>query len=100
MNDGEPLAWEPAGDLGEYLTRDRENHMGYGDALSHFAMVEQRDGNRYLVWTCHHAITDGHMHRLILRRVEAAYKCEPMARGATAFNHFVKYIRERDSSRS
>jgi len=88
---------EPAGirllsdDLHAFLARDKKSHMGYGDALSRFTVIE--DGReRYLVWTSHHAITDGHMHSLTLRRLDRLYNDSTLDVPATlGFSDFVKF---------
>ncbi|KAK4153960.1 hypothetical protein C8A00DRAFT_33292 [Chaetomidium leptoderma] len=102
MSDNEPLELEFVSDeLHDFLTRDKKQHMGYGDVLSRFAVVsEERSGERYLVWTSHHAITDGHMHHLMLQKLEQSYNGddtldEPKALG---FSEFVKFHSDPDKT--
>ncbi|KAK7960619.1 acetyl-CoA synthetase-like protein [Apiospora saccharicola] len=83
-------------DLAAFLARDRTNHMGYGDALSRFAIIQESDGNRYLVWTVHHAITDGHMNQDAIRRIEMAYNEQPLP-ATLQYNQFIKYLMDKDT---
>lgn len=93
LDESEPMVWQSADNLATYLRSDRKSPMSYGDALSRLAIVKQPDGSRYLVWTAHHAITDGWMHRLVLDQVERAYHNKPIST-LTPFNTFVKYLSE------
>jgi amino acid adenylation domain-containing protein len=95
MTENEPVAWTEADNLAIYLADDKKNHMCYGDVLSRFAVVD----GKFLVWTCHHAITDGQMHRDVLSRVEAAYNGQPL-KSSTAFNHFVAHLAQTDAAAS
>ncbi|KAL1839673.1 hypothetical protein VTJ49DRAFT_1283 [Mycothermus thermophilus] len=84
-------------DLHTFLSRDKQNHMGYGDALSRFAIITEPAGERYLVWTSHHAITDGHMHQLMLRSLELAYHGNALdSAEAISFSQFVKHTMAED----
>lgn len=94
LDESEPVVWQSANDLSSYLRLDKQSPMSYGDSLSRLAIVNQTDGSRYLVWTCHHAITDGWMHSLVLEQVERAYNDKPLSSTLTPFNTFVKYLSE------
>ncbi|KAM7189563.1 hypothetical protein V8F20_010102 [Naviculisporaceae sp. PSN 640] len=84
-------------DLRSFLATDKNMHMGFGDVLSRFAVVHDiLDGNRYFVWTAHHAITDGHMNEDIVRRLEIAYNKEELPT-TTEFNQFIKLQMENNS---
>ncbi|KAK4139717.1 uncharacterized protein C8A04DRAFT_40505 [Dichotomopilus funicola] len=89
-------------DLHAFLARDKKQHMGYGEQLSRFAIISDPAGEqeRYLVWTSHHAITDGHMHRLVLQSLERAYNDDalgiPEIPAAIGFSQFVKYCVDPD----
>ncbi|KAL2018211.1 hypothetical protein VTK56DRAFT_1184 [Thermocarpiscus australiensis] len=85
-------------DLHAFLARDKKQHMGYGDRLSRFAIISEPAGERYLVWTSHHAITDGHMHRLMLQSLERAYNDDALdiIPEAIGFSQFVKYCVDPD----
>ncbi|KAK8015924.1 Phenylalanine racemase (ATP-hydrolyzing) [Apiospora marii] len=83
-------------DLTTFLSRDKSNHMSYGDALSRFSIIQEPSGNRYLVWTCHHAITDGHMNQDAIRRIEMAYNEQPLP-ATLQYNQFTKYLMDKDT---
>ncbi|KAK8117793.1 Nonribosomal peptide synthetase [Apiospora kogelbergensis] len=83
-------------DLLSFLARDKANHMGYGDSLSRFAIIQEPNGNKYMVWTCHHAITDGHMNQDALGRIEAAYNEQPLP-ATLQYNQFIKYLIDKDT---
>jgi len=99
MSEHEMPIWAQARGLSAYLSADKANPMGYGDALCRFASVEDGSGDRYLVWTAHHAITDGLMKHDIVTRVEAAYGGEPL-KDSTPFNHFIKYLHDQATGAS
>lgn len=99
MTEDEPVDWRQGDDLAAYLREDLSAHMGYGDALSRLAIVEERSGARFLVWTCHHAVTDGHNHQNMLRLAEQAYGGGQLGRG-TEFKQFVKYLGDQDAEKS
>lgn len=86
-------------DLAAFLAEDRENHMEYGDALTRFALIDEPNGAKFLVWTIHHAITDGQTHLEFLKRLETIYNGrEPPE--TVPYNQFVKYVDLRDSEES
>ena len=79
-------------DLSGFLAQDKKHHMGYGDALSRFAVVSENSGERYLVWTSHHAITDGNMHHRMLQKLEQLYSGDALNLPKTiGFSQFVKF---------
>ncbi|KAK8022504.1 Nonribosomal peptide synthetase dtxS1 [Apiospora rasikravindrae] len=83
-------------DLVDFLTRDKSNHMNYGDPLNRFAIVQEPSGGQYLVWTVHHAITDGHMNQDALRRIEMAYNEDSLPE-TLPYSQFIKYIMNKDT---
>ncbi|KAH8203786.1 hypothetical protein TruAng_002079 [Truncatella angustata] len=90
MTDDEPVEIEFDVDLVSFLARDKKNHMDYADNLSRFAIIQEPSGDRYLVWTAHHAITDGSMHQDILRRLELAYNDDSIPE-TIQFNQVIKF---------
>ncbi|KAK6086190.1 non-ribosomal peptide synthetase protein [Seiridium cupressi] len=94
MTDDEPVEIDFDVDLSSFLARDKKNHMGYADNLSRFAIIQEPTGERFLVWTAHHAITDGHMHQDILRRLELTYNDEDLPE-TLQFNQVVKLHAEK-----
>ncbi|KAM0350534.1 hypothetical protein ACHAPU_003016 [Fusarium lateritium] len=98
----EPLQWkEHSQSLEEFLQEDKEEPMSPGAPLSRFAIVNDVNrGERYFVWTAHHAIYDGWSTDLIVEHARAAYKEEEISRPAQ-FKHFIRYLAEdsRESSK-
>ncbi len=93
VSDYQPLELDfVADDLPGFLAQDKKHHMGYGDALSRFAIVSENNGERYLVWTSHHAITDGNMHHRMLQQLEQLYNGgTPDLPNTISFSEFVKF---------
>ncbi|KAK7937713.1 Nonribosomal peptide synthetase [Apiospora aurea] len=83
-------------DLVSFLARDKSNHMSYGNPLNRFAIIQEPSGSKYLVWTVHHAITDGHMNQEALRRIEMAYNEDPLPE-TLQYNQFIKYLMDKDT---
>ncbi|KAK8091788.1 nonribosomal peptide synthase Pes1 [Apiospora hydei] len=86
-------------DLVAFLARDKSNHMSYGDPLNRFAIIQEPSGSKYLVWTVHHAITDGHMNQDALHRIEMAYNEDPLPE-TLQYNQFIKYLMDKDTQDS
>ena len=87
----EKLIWEHATNLQEYLDRDNEIAFGYGTKLERFALVPDRDGAHYFVWTAHHVTYDGWSDFRTLMQFKEAYEgsvqlpCPP-------FKDFINYL--------
>lgn len=98
----ESLQWqEVESSLGAFLEEDKKEPMSPGASLSRFAIVTDKSlGQRYFVWTAHHAIYDGWSTDLIVEHARAAYKGESVSRPAQ-FKHFIRYLAEdsRESSK-
>lgn len=100
MSSDEDIAWSEASDLTTFLSEDKSRHMGYGDPLSRLAIVQgKRGGAQYLVWTCHHAITDARSHQNILSLVESVYNGTQTAPGLD-FSQFVQHHETKDAEES
>ena len=97
MKATEPVIWHYGNDLNQYLHRDRETLMSYGENLNRLAVVRPSKNEQYLVWTAHHAITDGWMHNEVLEQVERLCVDQP-SRATTSYNHFIKYLAEAEPS--
>ncbi|KAK8110192.1 uncharacterized protein PG998_006649 [Apiospora kogelbergensis] len=51
--------WTLASDLAAFLEKDRNASFGYGAPLHRFATIGDAKGERYFIWTAHHAAYDG-----------------------------------------
>ncbi|KAK8007409.1 hypothetical protein PG989_001399 [Apiospora arundinis] len=96
MSDDELPDVDQDDDLITFLARDKSNHMGYGDPLSRFAIIQEPSGSQFLVWTVHHAITDGHMNQDAIGRIEMAYNEQPLP-VTLQYNQFIKYLLDKDT---
>jgi len=94
-----PPRWTQSTGLGltGYLDEDHKAHMGLGQALNRFAIVQNAEDSleRYFVWTLHHATFDRWSLAGVLRRVEQSYLQQPMD-PVVDFNVFLGYMRNCD----
>lgn len=91
----EGIDWASSDNLAEYLENDKAIPMDLGDALSRFAIVEEPNEKRWLVWTVHHALYDGWSLPLVLDLIGKAYHdhAKPkIPEGRAEFNCFVKHL--------
>jgi amino acid adenylation domain-containing protein len=65
--------WILAENLLAYRSNDRDQLFKLGQPSSRFALVSEDTGDRYLVWTTHHAIYDAWTLSLLEQRLHAAY---------------------------
>ena len=97
MEEAEPVTWHYGQNLSQYLQRDKATPMSYGDNLNRLAIIRSLNGDIFVVWTTHHAITDGWMHEEVLQQVERL--CVGQSSLAmTPYNHFIKYLQESEMS--
>ncbi|RAK84850.1 hypothetical protein BO79DRAFT_231984 [Aspergillus costaricaensis CBS 115574] len=98
----ENIRWQRETCLENYLERDRQAVMGFGDALNRFCIVEENsmdeDRRRFFVWSGSHASYDGVSLDLTFKDVERAYRTgSPPLRGLQ-FNQFLKHVLHSDMS--
>ena len=95
----DPLVWQDATDLKEYLTKDSKLRMGYGQPLVRHAVIQESE-KTYIVWTCLHCVMDGWTRRLLWQDLES-YLADPVEFTAKphrpSFKDFVNYRRSLDS---
>ena len=97
----ESIVWHSAATLHEYLAKDMEAPVKYGDPLIRYALIEQQNSTTddkndvgvYFVWTAHHALYDGGSLRQILEKVAQLYAGATVAQHSS-FNGFIKYLME------
>ena len=69
-----------------------------GSPLMKFTIVDKSDGgDRYFVWSIHHALYDGWSMPRMLQRVEDIYFEESPVSLKAPYSHFIKYLRNTDS---
>ncbi|KAJ6023763.1 AMP-dependent synthetase/ligase [Penicillium herquei] len=86
----EPILWASGSDLQRYLTQDAAKSMTYGRPLARYALLET-PGQRYFVWTAHHAVYDGLTMATLAKQVSAEYHQE-IALPELPYNRFIEYI--------
>lgn len=86
------IAWTEAASLKEYIRTDRAIPIEFGDRLSRYALIQDKQsGRRNFVWTMHHACYDGWSVPLILDAVTRAYLGQRM-QNVIPFNRFIHYL--------
>lgn len=68
----ESISWRHSSNLSQYLESDRNERMELGQNLARYAIVDESDGKRYMVWTVHHVLYDGWSEPLVLQQVSRA----------------------------
>ncbi|CAA9959381.1 Nonribosomal peptide synthetase 3 [Pyrenophora teres f. maculata] len=92
----EDIQWIEVKDLEEYLREDKTVSMGLGDPLVRYALVKEPcGGNRWFVWTIHHALYDGWSLPRILHAVQQVYS-GGMLEKQPGFNAFIQYLDQQD----
>ncbi|KAK1976954.1 non-ribosomal peptide synthetase [Colletotrichum cereale] len=87
----ENLAWNESFNLEEYLEMDSRKLSKFGTQLNRFAIIYAANGSASsMVWTVHHAMTDGHAVGLTLQAVRAAFH-GALKTVETSFSTFIKY---------
>jgi amino acid adenylation domain-containing protein len=89
------LEWEHAHDLDEYLRKDYETPVEFGGSMTRFALAINEAGDRYFIWTAHHATYDAWSLSLMWRIVERIYLGEPVTR-SVSYNTFIKVLGDID----
>lgn len=79
-----------------FMSKHQHVSMGYGAPLLRYAIVQEEGGDRFFVWTMHHAIFDAWTNVLMFQTLDAAYNgTTPLPRRA-AFSSFIRYLSELD----
>jgi non-ribosomal peptide synthetase component F/aryl carrier-like protein/NRPS condensation-like uncharacterized protein len=65
----EEIVWKESTNLARYLEEDKLDIMGLGRRLARYAIIQENDGARCIVWTIHHVAYDGFSEPLILDSV-------------------------------
>ena len=96
----ESISWQYGDSLSEYFKRDSATAMGFGGALTRYAIIHGTSSGRpYFVWTIHHALYDAWSMSLILKSVNDAYKNESLKR-PIGFNKFIRYLVQKSSNQA
>jgi len=89
-------AWREVDDLGDYVRRDREAIMSFGDELLRLAIA--KSGPRcYFVLTTQHLIYDAHSRDMLFKELGAAYIHQsPPETEPPKMSPFIRYINSAD----
>ncbi|KAK1972315.1 non-ribosomal peptide synthetase [Colletotrichum sublineola] len=89
----ENLAWNESFNIQEYLEMDSREPFNFGVQLNRFGIIYSANGNASsMVWTVHHAVTDGHAVGLTLQSVRDAFH-GALKTAETSFSSFIKYFK-------
>ncbi|THW31618.1 nonribosomal peptide synthase SidD [Aureobasidium pullulans] len=91
--------WILADNLVAYRTHDRDQSFKLGQPTSRFALVSEVAGDRYLVWTTHHAIYDAWTLSLFEQRLHAAYFGNPLG-PSPPIRDLVRHVKNSDQKAS
>ncbi|KZL66298.1 non-ribosomal peptide synthetase [Colletotrichum tofieldiae] len=99
MSTKQAIEWRTASSLQEYLAQDKKETMGLGTPLSRYGLVlpASPKDDVLFVWTAHHAMYDGWSMPIIKNAIATAYM-DFMVPETPAFNTFIKYIRNTNST--
>ncbi|KAI4613996.1 NRPS [Alternaria sp. BMP 0032] len=96
----DPVFWKEETSLmsaeGEAMTIPSD----LGGKLAAYSLVTTTSGERYFVWTLHHALYDGWSIYLMLQRVQQIYSSGTSTIPQTPYSKFVGYISGTDASAS
>lgn len=96
----ENITWRHSSNLSQYLENDRDERMELGHNLARYAIIDESNGNRYMVWTVHHVLYDGWSEPLILQQVSKALQSSQNGRAekAAEMKDFVKWMCDTDET--
>lgn len=94
--DKQPIEWIMGDNLNDYLNRNNQAPVGFGSALLRYGIIDDTSsGNKFFVWTIHHAVMDGWSMRLLLNQVDQIYQQVKVGQLAE-FNQFISYLMKLD----
>lgn len=86
------LEWYSATSLESFLKKNEGDHIGYGDLLTRFAIIDDgNSGKRLFVWSGSHACYDGTAVPMLYADVEHAFRDEASPNQGLKFNQFIKH---------
>lgn len=85
-----------ADNLEQCLSSERSRDIRPSSRLTHVTFVDEGClGHKYVVWTAHHAATDGWQSPLVFDQIERAYRGELLPRSVD-FSVFARYVMKID----
>lgn len=93
----EPIPWNSAPNLQAVLDAPTQLPRHNGGLLTEYTITDPLDsGERYFVWSLHHALYDGWSLPMVLKKVEAVYKDGAVSFSKTPYSLFIKWLSEID----
>ncbi|KAF9890441.1 hypothetical protein FE257_005846 [Aspergillus nanangensis] len=83
----EQIEWRSTQSLAKYMDGDTPQIMAYGAPLLRYGIT----GDRYFIWTVHHAIYDGWALPLLLDQVKSSYENTSLQE-SPPFSSYIKYL--------
>ncbi|KAJ4155068.1 hypothetical protein LMH87_000334 [Akanthomyces muscarius] len=79
----------------QWIDIEEELLVGLGTPLSYFQLERpQADPHPTFIWTCHHALYDGHSMALLLSSLESLYSTKQLHFSPVPFSHYFNYVRD------
>ncbi|GLA28321.1 nonribosomal peptide synthase [Aspergillus niger] len=95
-----PVDWIKRDNLAAYLEEDLNAPVTYGSALIRLAMVEE-NGERYIVWSGHHALCDGFSMDITFEQIAHAMAHEgSVVPKPVSFKGFIRFLQDQDRDSS
>ncbi|GKZ51628.1 nonribosomal peptide synthase, partial [Aspergillus brasiliensis] len=98
-----PVDWVKHDNLTAYLEEDLNAPVTYGSSLIRLAQIEEENGERYIVWSGHHALCDGFSMDITFEQIAHAMSHEgSVVPKPVSFKGFIRFLldQDRDSSAS
>ncbi len=96
----ESILWREAASLKNAESDAMEIPSHSGGHLAAYTLVTASSGDRYFVWTLHHALYDGWSIYLMLQRVQQIYSKGASTMPQTPYSRFVGYLSGTDPAAS
>ncbi|KAI3339401.1 hypothetical protein F4824DRAFT_455296 [Ustulina deusta] len=86
------IEWRYETSLDGYLEKDKLDHIGFGDFITRFAIVnDENSGKRFFVWTASHTCYDGTSVPMLYTDLEHAFQNKVSPYQGLKFNQFIKH---------
>ncbi|RDL40220.1 uncharacterized protein BP5553_00199 [Venustampulla echinocandica] len=97
----EPIRWKVAPNLQTVQDAPTRLPKHNGGLLTEYTITDQLDnGERYFIWSIHHALYDGWSLPMVLKRVELVYADGAASFSKTPYSLFIKWLSEVDEQAS
>ncbi|KAM7200347.1 nonribosomal siderophore peptide synthase Sid2 [Naviculisporaceae sp. PSN 640] len=94
----QPIVWNSAANLSQYLEQDRKERMDLGQPLARYGIVDDEvTKERHMVWTLHHVVYDGWSEPLVLAKIRDALNSTTttsVQQGVKDMGDFVQFLQQ------